>query len=68
MLRPLHDRDFALLTGGSTISLLGDGFFFVALAWQVYEISNAPTASNVHSAVRLVISPLVARRIRSGLL
>jgi DHA3 family tetracycline resistance protein-like MFS transporter len=44
ILQPLRNRDFALLTGGSTISLLGDGFFFVALAWQVYEISNVPTA------------------------
>jgi DHA3 family tetracycline resistance protein-like MFS transporter len=27
-----------------TVSLLGDGVFTVALAWQVYELSNAPTA------------------------
>lgn len=27
-----------------TVSLLGDGIFTVALAWQVYELSNAPTA------------------------
>src|SRR5687768_7842490 len=47
ILQPLRDRDFALLTGGSTISLLGDGFFFVALAWQAYEISNVPTALSV---------------------
>ena len=32
ILQPLRNRDFALLTGGSTVSLLGDGFFFVALA------------------------------------
>lgn len=44
VLEPLRDRDFALLTGGASISLLGDGFFFIALAWQVYEISNVPTA------------------------
>ena len=47
ILQPLRNRDFALLTGGSTISLLGDGFFFIALAWQVYEISNIPTALSV---------------------
>jgi len=40
----LAERDYALLTGGSLISQLGDGFFFVALAWQVYQISNVPTA------------------------
>src|SRR4051794_14139820 len=26
------------------ISLLGDGMFMVAMAWQVYALSNAPTA------------------------
>jgi DHA3 family tetracycline resistance protein-like MFS transporter len=44
MLQPLAQRDYALLTFGSVVSLLGDGFFTVALAWQVYEISNVPTA------------------------
>jgi DHA3 family tetracycline resistance protein-like MFS transporter len=44
MTQPLRHRDFALLTGGSTISLLGDGFFYVALAWQVYELTNEPAA------------------------
>ncbi len=24
--------------------MLGDGIYFVAIAWQVYELSNAPTA------------------------
>jgi predicted outer membrane lipoprotein len=47
ILQPLAERDYALLTGGSLISLLGDGFFFVALAWKVYEISNVPTALSV---------------------
>ena len=44
ILQPLAERDYALLTGGSLISQLGDGFFYVALAWQVYQISNVPTA------------------------
>jgi len=44
MFEPLAERDFALLVAGSSVSLLGDGFFFVALAWQVYELSNVPTA------------------------
>jgi predicted outer membrane lipoprotein len=44
VLQPLAVRDYALLTGGSLISQLGDGFFYVALAWQVYQISNVPTA------------------------
>ena len=44
MLRPLAIRDFALLWTGMTVSLLGDGLYTVAIAWQVYSISNAPTA------------------------
>ena len=47
MLRPLRRRDFALLVSGSIASLLGDGFFHVALAWQVYTISNVPTALSI---------------------
>ena len=39
ILQPLRGRDYALLTAGSTISLLGDGFFFVALAWQALVLS-----------------------------
>src|SRR5262249_27554137 len=44
MLAPLKLRDFRLLWMGMTISLLGDGVFLVAIAWQVYLLSNAPTA------------------------
>jgi DHA3 family tetracycline resistance protein-like MFS transporter len=44
ILQPLRHRDFALLLSGQSISLIGDGFFHVALAWQVYLISNVPTA------------------------
>ena len=47
LLQPLERRDFALLTAGSLVSLLGDGFFSIALAWQVYEISNVPTALSI---------------------
>jgi Transmembrane secretion effector len=47
VLQPLAERDFAFLTAGSFVSQLGDGFFFVALAWQVYDISNVPTAMSV---------------------
>jgi DHA3 family tetracycline resistance protein-like MFS transporter len=41
---PLRHRDFRLLWSGMCISLLGDGIFLVAMAWQVYALSNAPTA------------------------
>jgi MFS family permease len=44
LLRPLQQRDFALLWTGMTVSLLGDGIFLVASAWQVYDLDNDPVA------------------------
>jgi len=44
MLAPLRHRDFRLLWSGMCASLVGDGVFLVALAWQVYALSDAPTA------------------------
>jgi DHA3 family tetracycline resistance protein-like MFS transporter len=47
ILQPLRIRDFALLFAGTGTSLLGDGVYTVTIAWQVYELSNAPTALSV---------------------
>ena len=44
LLVPLKHRDFRLLWSGMCASLLGDGVFLVAIAWQVYVLSNAPAA------------------------
>lgn len=44
ILDPLKERDFRLLWTAMTVSFLGDGIYLVAIAWQVYELSNAPTA------------------------
>ena len=44
MLAPLALRDFRLLWTGMTVSLLGDGIFLVAVAWQVYTLWNLPSA------------------------
>jgi MFS family permease len=44
ILRPLRIRSFALLWAGMTVSLIGDGIYFVAIPFQVFEISNAATA------------------------
>ncbi|MGH3041737.1 MAG: MFS transporter [Gaiellaceae bacterium] len=44
ILRPLRIRDFALLWAGATVSLMGDGVYVVAIAWQVYTLSDSPTA------------------------
>jgi MFS family permease len=43
VLTPLRvARDFRLLWSGATASLVGDGAFLVALAWQVYAMSGGP--------------------------
>src|SRR5439155_1058070 len=44
---PLRNRDFRVMWTGMTVSLLGDGIFLVAMAWQVYALSNVPTALSV---------------------
>jgi DHA3 family tetracycline resistance protein-like MFS transporter len=47
LLTPLRHRDFRLLWTGMTVSLLGDGIFLVAMAWQAYELWNAPAALSI---------------------
>lgn len=47
IVQPLRIRDFALLFSGMSASLVGDGIYLVSIAWQVYELSNAPTALSV---------------------
>jgi hypothetical protein len=44
IVRPLRVRDFALLWTGMAISMIGDGVYLVAIAWQVYQLSDSPTA------------------------
>jgi MFS family permease len=41
-LRPLRDRDFRLLWAGLAVSLVGDGLWLVAVAWQVIELGGGP--------------------------
>jgi MFS family permease len=44
LLAPLRHRDFRRIWVGMTVSLVGDGAFLVAMAWEVYSLSNAVTA------------------------
>jgi len=44
ILAPLRHRGFRILWSGMAISLVGDGVTLVAIAWQVYLLSNLPTA------------------------
>ena len=58
IVRPLRERDFALFWTGWTVSLVGDGFFLVAIAWQVFDLWNSPTALAVVGVAETI--PLVA--------
>lgn len=44
ILAPLGERNFRLLWYGLVISLIGDGIFLVAVAWQAYAVDNHPSA------------------------
>jgi MFS family permease len=44
VLAPLKRRDFRVLWTGIAVSLLGDGIFLVAVAWQAYAISDHPSS------------------------
>jgi DHA3 family tetracycline resistance protein-like MFS transporter len=47
LLRPLRDRNFRRLWTAMAVSLLGDGAFLVALAWQVFDISGGPAGMSI---------------------
>ncbi len=66
LLAPLKYRDFRLLWTGMSVSLLGDGIFFVALAWQVYALSNVPTALSVVGIAMTV--PTIAFLLLGGVI
>ncbi len=66
ILQPLRIRDFALLFAGTSTSLLGDGVYLVTIAWQVYELSNAPTALSVVGLAWTL--PMVAFLLVGGVL
>src|SRR3954447_16218643 len=66
LLRPLRERDFALLWTGLSVSLIGDGIYFVAIAWQVYELSNEPRALSIVGFAWM--APQVALLLLGGVL
>ena len=66
LLAPLRHRDFRLLWAGMTISLLGDGIFLVAMAWQAYELWNAPAALSL-VGIGMTI-PTIAFLLPAGIL
>jgi hypothetical protein len=64
IVRPLKERDFALFWLGWTVSLIGDGFFLVAIAWQVFDLWNSPTALALVGVAESI--PLVAFLLVGG--
>lgn len=66
LLAPLRHRDFRLLWAGMTVSLVGDGIFLVAMAWQAYELWNAPAALSLLGIGMTV--PMIAFLLPAGVL
>src|SRR3712207_1325503 len=66
MLRALRHRDFRLLWIGQSVSLIGDGIYFVAIAWLVYDISNNPGALALVGVAWTL--PMVAGLLVAGVL
>ena len=66
LLAPLRHRDFRLLWAGMTVSLLGDGIFLIAMAWQAYELWNAPAALSL-LGIGMTI-PMIAFLLPAGVM
>jgi MFS family permease len=64
MLTPLKRRNFALLWAGMTVSLLGDGIYFVAMVWEALRLSN--TAMSVSLVGVAWTLPMVAFLLLGG--
>jgi MFS family permease len=65
LLAPLRHRTFRLLWGGMAVSLLGDGVFLVAMAWQAYVLWNAPAALSLVGVAMSV--PMIALLLPGGI-
>jgi MFS family permease len=66
ILLPLSGRDFRIYWLGQSISMVGDGIYLVAVAWQVYALSNSPTALAIVGLAQTL--PMVAFVLVGGAL
>lgn len=66
ILAPLRGRDFAVLWAGMTVSLLGDGIYFVAIAWEALRLSNTTVAISLVGVAWML--PTVAFLLIGGIL
>ena len=64
-LSPLRYRDFRVLWAGMTVSLLGDGVFLIAIAWESYSLWNTPAALSIVSIGMTV--PMIAFLLFGGI-
>ena len=54
LLSPLRHRDFRLFWTGLLLSSIGSQFTQVAMAWQIYELTNSPLQIGLLGLVRAV--------------
>jgi len=66
LLSPLRHRDFRVLWAGMAVSLLGDGIFLIAIAWETYALWNAPAALSIVGIAMTV--PMVVFLLVGGVL
>jgi MFS family permease len=66
LLAPLRGRDFRLLWLGMAVSLVGDGIFLVAIAWEAYSLWNAPAALSLIGVAMTI--PMIACLLPAGVL
>ena len=65
-LRPLRHRDFRLLFGGQLVSFLGSQLTFVAVPFQVYQLTRSSLAVGLLGLVEL--GPVLAFAFLGGAL
>ena len=64
LLAPLRHRDFRVLWAGMAVSLLGDGIFLVAVAWESYALWNSPASLAIVGIAMTV--PMIAFLLVGG--
>jgi MFS family permease len=62
----LHQRDFCVFWTGSFLSSIGTQFTTVAMAWQIYELTNSPLQIGLLGVARAL--PQIALLLVGGLL
>ena len=66
LLSPLRHRDFRLFWTGLLLSSVGSQFTTVAMAWQIYELSDSPLQIGLIGLARAV--PQMAILLFGGLI